>query len=155
MQKGFCICRSSGYTKGVWCLVMHIYLGRICSAGLRGVMSGLLAGSAQLAPGPDPSGSVGHLPVPSGFKPLWCLHGPYAVQVLLTGPLNIKEKKSWRLVCPVRATGAQGGNLWESWSSAPHCLELLPPSLQTPCTDRTFKQAPGKVLTLQVPWCHL
>lgn len=76
---------------GVWSCML--YLGGICSAGLHGAMSGLLAGSPQLAPGPGPSGSVSHLPVPSGLKPLWCLHGPSAVQVLLTGPLSISRGK--------------------------------------------------------------
>lgn len=84
-EKGFLYVGLQGILRvfGVWSCI--VYLGRICSAGLHGTMSGLLAGS-------DPSGSVGHLPLPSGFKPLWCFHGPSVVQVLHTGPLNRSRK---------------------------------------------------------------
>lgn len=137
---------------GVWSCVF--YLGRIYSAGFHGTMSDLLADSARLATGPDPSGSVGHLPVPSGFKPLWCLCGSSAVQVLLTGSLNVSRKSPGGWYVQTEPLGLRVGDLWGSWSCAPHCLEM-PRSLQTPYTERTFEQAPGTVLSLQVPCCHL
>lgn len=105
------------------------------------------------------------------FRPFW-LCWPLAITIWFQAALvlswslcsagsshrsleQVKENSPGGQCVQMEPLGLRVRDLWGSWSCAPHCLELLPPSLQTPHTDRTFTQAPGEGLSLQFPWCHL
>lgn len=112
---------------------------------------------------PCPASWQVHLSWPQGQAPLallaTCLYhlvsSPYgAFMAPLQSLEHIKGKSPGGRYVLREPLGLRVGDLWESWSCAPPCLELLPPSLQTLYTDRTFKQTPGTVLSLKVPWCH-
>lgn len=140
----------SGYTRvfGIWSCML--YLGGICNAGLHGAMSGLLAGSLQLAPWlcwPPACTIWSQAPV----VPSWPLCSAGSSHRSLE---HVKGKSPGGRYVLREPLGLRVGDLWESWSCAAPYLELLPPSLKTPYTDRTFKQTPGTVLSLKIPWCH-